>query len=347
MRFFCFFIFGFCCVLFAAGCGEKVTLKVYCDELFWAVIWEESVQFQRVYGKQVELLRNYPTEQIHDDTDVEHESVKKSYVPAPWRSMPKNERDNENNENDNNNKPKNTLDLNDNVTQTIFNIREALPGDMYLTESGLQTMTLKEQSLVSREYPFCYLTMVLLVPKGNPLFIDSVRNTLNQRHRLGIVDPSITGMGSVALDIITKVSNKTKTANKKNENDNKEYEQVKIYDTIEELLIALEQNQIDAALTWDACAQRAEKYAEIVRLEKKGDKKNDTNKNNPNAEKDNKSPIETVADDAIEEHRLIRVSIVSLTIAANESHCRRFADFLMSTEGQRILRRHGFVPTGK
>lgn len=354
--FFCFFVFSFCCVLFAAGCGEKVTLKIYCDELFWSVIWEESVQFQRVYGKQVELLRNYPTERIHEDADAEHESVKKSYVPAPWRSMPKNEREKENNENNDGNKPKIAINLDANVTQTIFNIRETLPGDMYLTESGLQTTALNEQSLVSREYPFCYLTMVLLVPKGNPLFIDSVRNTLNQKYRLGIVDPSITGMGSVAWDIITKVNNKTKTTNKKNDNNNKEYEQVKIYDTIEELLVALEQNQIDAALTWDACARRAEKYAEIVRLGKKSAEKNDANKIDPNPEKDNKSSqptesnrsqIETAADDTNEEHRLLRVSIVSLTISENESHCHRFADFLMSTEGQRILRRHGFVPTGK
>ncbi|MDR1477664.1 MAG: substrate-binding domain-containing protein [Planctomycetaceae bacterium] len=344
-------------------------MKIYCDELFWEVIWEESVQFQRVYGKRVEMLQNYPTEKIHEDTDKEHDSVKKNYVPSTWRSMPKNERNNESNENkeisenneNKNNKPKIALD--GNVTKIIFDIRETLPGDMYLTESHLQTSALKEQSLVVREYPFCYLTMILLVPKGNPLFITSVHNTLTKKHRLGIVEPSILGMGNVAWDIITKVNDKIKTTDKKNTDTNKEYEQVKIYDSIKDLLTALEQNQIDAALTWDACAWRAEKYAEVVRLEKKNAEKNIANNKTTNPDskenpqlpnpaepittKPNEPPTEIADNDRPEEHRLLRVAIVSLTISENESHCRRFADFLISTEGQRILRRHGFVPTEK
>jgi ABC-type molybdate transport system substrate-binding protein len=298
------------------------------------VIWEESVQFQRVYGKQVEILRNYPEERIHEDEGKEHESVKKSYVPAPWRSMPKNERDKENN---NNNKPKITLDSN--ITKIIFDIHETLPGDMYLTESDLQMAALKEQSLVLRTYPFCRLTMILLVPKGNPLFIDSVRNTIERQLRLGIVDPSITGMGNVAWDIITKI-NETKTT--KNNQENK---QIKIYDTIEKLLIALEQNQIDAALTWDACSWKAEKFAEIVYIGKKNSRKNNTNKIAPKEPNESKSDVVTT--DIHDEHRLLQVSIVSLTIAEKEPHCRRFADFLISKEGQRILRRHGFVPVEK
>lgn len=330
------FIFCFFCVVCFTSCENKTTLKIYCDELFWETIWEESVQFQRVYGKQVELLRNFPTERAHADSDAEHEIIKKKYVPAPWRNMPKNEQNKE--------EPRPQITLDSNVTKIIFDLHETLPGDMYLTESDIQTTALKEQSLALREYPFCYLTMILLVPKGNPLFIDSVKNTLDKQYRLGIIDPSITGMGNAAWDIITKINeSKIKKDDKKTKNknnDNKEHEHIKIYDTIKDLLEALEQNQIDAALTWDACAQKAENYAEIIQLGNKNIKpKNETST-------DTKPETEPESN-ANDEHRLLKVSIISLTIANNESHCRRFADFLISTEGQRILRRHGFVPTGK
>jgi ABC-type molybdate transport system substrate-binding protein len=339
--FYIFFVFSLFCVVLISGCSDKTTLKIYCDELFWSVIWEESAQFQRVYGKQVEILRNYPVEPVHEDDGDEHEAVKKSYVPAPWRSMPKSERDKENN----NKKPKITLD--GSVTKIIFNLRETLPGDLYLTESDLQMNVLKEQSLVLREYPFCYLTMVLLVPKGNPLFIESVRNTIDRQLRLGVVDPSITGMGSAAWDIITKINDTKKIKN--NNTNNKENEHIKIYDTIEKLLEALEQNQIDAALTWDACSRKAEKYAEVLQLGKKNIEKNKTttSQESNTQNKTNESKIAEEINDTHNEHRLVRVSIVSLTIAEKEPHCRRFADFLISTEGQRILRRHGFAPTEK
>ncbi|MDR2346741.1 MAG: substrate-binding domain-containing protein [Planctomycetaceae bacterium] len=359
--FFISFLFSFYCVVFIAGCSDKTTLKIYCDELFWEVIWEESFQFQRVYGKQVEILRNYPTETAPENSDSAHEQVKESYVPAPWRNMPKIDYGEENN-----NQPK--IVLNNNVTKIIFDLRETLPGDMYLTESGLQTTILQEQSLVAREYPFCYLTMVLLVPKGNPLFIKSVRQMLDRQYRLGIAEPSITGMGNAAWDIITKI-NETKTKNNKktknkniNENEN-ENENIKIYDTIKALLEALEQNQIDAALIWDACAKKAENYAEIVPLGKNNIQQTDVNQTNLHLIKETKSnsnsnskpentnnSIDSNSDETTElhnEHRLIRVSIVSLTIAHKEPYCRRFADFLISTEGQRILKRHGFTPTGK
>jgi ABC-type molybdate transport system substrate-binding protein len=307
-----------------------------------------------MYGKQVELLRNFPVKHIHDDPHAEHEA-RKSYVPAPWKSMPKDARNSEN-ENEN---QKSKITLNDNITKIIFDLRETMPGDMYLTESDLHNTALKEQSLVLREYPFCYLTMVLLVPKGNPLFIDSVRNTLDKKYRLGIIDPSITGMGNAAWDIITKINeSKIKKDDKKTKNkniDNKEHEHIKIYNTIKDLLEALEQNEIDAALTWDACSKKAEKYAEIVYLGKKNIKsKNtttpDTNHKTESATIANSESIESPAEnktDTQDEHKLLKVSIITLTIANNESHCRRFADFIISTEGQRILRRHGFVPTGK
>ncbi|MDR0392480.1 MAG: substrate-binding domain-containing protein [Planctomycetaceae bacterium] len=322
-------------------------MKIYCDELFWSVLWEESAQFQRLYGKQVELLYNYPVDQNAEtnntDTDTDTEPAKKSYVPAPWRNMPKNE-----NNKENKNKTA-TITLDNNITKIIFDLHETLPGDMYLTESNLQLTLLKEQLLVSREYPFCYLTMVLLVPKGNPLFIESVRDTIDRQLRLGIVEPSITGMGNAAWDIVTKINENKTTKNNNNSN-----EQIKIFNSIKNLLEALEQNQIDAALTWDACARRAEKYAEVVQLGKK--KINNTNNpktpnNTSTPEQENNTTKNNNTNnneiDTNSEHRLLRVSIISLTIAEKEPHCRRFADFLISKEGQRILQRHGFVPTGK
>jgi ABC-type molybdate transport system substrate-binding protein len=314
------------------------------------MIWEQSVQFQRVYGKQVEILRNFPTEKVHENTDADaaHNEIK-SYVPAPWRNMPKNEHKNEN-ENDTGN-PKIVLD--NNIKKLISDLRETLPADMYLTESDLQITALKEQSLATREYPFCYLTMILLVPKGNPLFIKSVRNTLEQKHRLGIIDPSINGMGIAAWDIVTKINETLTTTEKKPKNkitEKNENENIKIYDTIKDLLEALEQNQIDAALTWDACAIKTKDFAEIVHIGKNANKNNSQNANNSNnsqKNETNKTQNNNETQNTLEEHRLIRVSIVSLTIANKESHCRRFADFLISAEGQRILRRHGFTPTGK
>ncbi|MDR1925467.1 MAG: substrate-binding domain-containing protein [Planctomycetaceae bacterium] len=320
-------------------------MKIYCDELFWSVLWEESAQFQVIYGKQVSMRRNYLTQKLPDE--VEEDPNKKRYSPAPWRNMPKGNADENKSQNDNNTtNKKNQIVLNQGTTKIIMELRNSEPGDMYLTESALQLDKLQEQSLVAREYPFCYLTMVLLVPKGNPLFLDSVKGTLTQKHRLGIIDPTINGMGHAALNIINNVS-----GTKDNVADN-----VIFFATAAELLEALEQNQIDAALVWDAWVQRASNFAEGIKLGKKNQAEitsnTNTNSNTANTANTantskNNDTVDQYDDSDIDVERcVLLVSIVSLTISEDESCCRRFADFLVSAEGQRILRRHGFVTTG-
>ncbi len=45
-----------------------------------------------------------------------------------------------------------------------------------------------------------------------------------------------------------------------------------------------------------------------------------------------------------EEQSAFEISLISLSSSLNDGHNRRFADFLISTQGKKIMQKHGFVP---
>lgn len=291
------------------GCGKKetVTLQFYCSETFWDVMWEETLVFQKLYGVRIEMIpiRVGRKESTPESSGGKQEAVRR--VPAPWR-----------------NRPKVHTDLfshpplvDSRISGLIASFRNNQYGDLFLSDAAEQKAVLESHSLISHEYPFCFLTMVLLVERENPHQVGSVHEALEKGLRLGIVSPSEDGMGSVAWDIISK----TPLVRRNGQGDF----QIRTFDYQADLIQALRDGQIDAALAWDALIPRTRDFAEPIRL----------NEADPN---------EASQDETGDEHRVVRQSLVSLSTAFEEGYGRRFADFLISHEGQRILKKYGFAP---
>ncbi len=180
---------------------------------------------------------------------------------------------------------------------------------MYLTDSALEQSELKKTAQVFHEYPFCQLTLVLLVPKGDPLGVDSLKGLLEKKLRLGITDPSKDGMGLEALKIVSSYVTFV--------SDNRLQEGIRTYDRQAALLEGLEKGEVDGILVWDSFIHKAESFAQSVEL--------------------------TTSEERVD----VLQPLYGLRAAEFDGIGKRFADFLLSDQGQRILRKHGFVPMAR
>lgn len=294
-------------------------------------MWEETQVFKRLYGVDVVLipiLPYPPKEEAIDETEakkqasVKEESAPVRRIPSTWRSRPKGQRF----------LSRDQLVLDHRISGLVSSLADNQQyGDLYLSDSPEQLESLRHQSLASHEYPFCYLTMVLFVAAGNPYDIDSTQSVLEKKLRLGIASPSCSGMGSTAWSIISKTETATAVRESAEE---RLQESIVVYDHYPELFAALERGELDAALAWDALAYQTEEFASVVSL----------GTNPPKDSPDELPNDERESERFAQERRVIQQSLISLRVSNEEGYGRRFADFLISTQGQEILRKHGFVP---
>lgn len=344
------FLFG--ALLLAAavsgGCRkpEPVVLHCYCGEIFWNLMQEETLAFHRVYGVQIVLLPILPPKT--EEAAKSSRPTSSQHAPIPWRSRPKIR---------SGLKP-DAVELDPGVSQLISSLNADGRADMYLTDAMLQIGRLEDSSMIAHRYPFCYLSMSLLVAKGNPKNIKTVAGLFAQKARLGIMDSDKDGMGMTALETIAII-----TADIPEETVKSQLQQ---FSRHAELLEALETGSVDAVLVWNSLRpadyllkKYAPEYAENLFKDpiEKAKKYNSVEPMNRVleemfaailAEKEFTDRVELTANDedreGIEESRTIEISLVTLGRTLHDGHCRRFADFLISPEGRAIMRRHGFAP---
>ena len=290
---------SFLFLIFCFGCGKKPeppVLRMFCCETYWTVMKEETALFAGVYGVRIRLLPIGVVNAV-EPAPQESETASKRRSPAPWRTRPTEQQ---------------TLipgkvTLNVQIRELITSITDrARYGDMYLTDSSKQAELLREGAAVAVEYPFCVLTLTLLVAKDNPLQVDSVNSLLDANRRLGIVEPSLDGMGETAFHLISKylrVSGEGRFDGR-----------IVLFDKHVNLLAALRNQEVDAALVWEPLALEAAEFAEVIEL-------------------------------PAEERLAVRQPLLALSMAANQAYAKRFADFLISPRGREILRIHGFTPS--
>jgi len=293
MKYFVVLIVG---LVFCLGCGtpEPPILQIYYGEVYRDVLREEAAVFANVYDMRIRLLPIFvPDSEELSITESTTESKRRS--PALWRTRP-NERL--------------TLAVGRSVVDPrIKELIRAISnrttyGDLYLTDSARQTEMLYEGAAVAEEYPFCVLTLSLLVAKHNPLRIESVKSLLDAERRLGIVEPSLDGMGEAAFRLISKYQRIT--------TEGKPDERITPFDRHEKLLAALENEEVDAVLVWESLTWRTTEFAEIVELPE-------------------------------EERHAVRPPLLALSMANQQGYGKRFADFLISPKSREILKKHGFT----
>ncbi|MCL2742704.1 MAG: substrate-binding domain-containing protein [Planctomycetaceae bacterium] len=300
-------------LLTSVGCGKKEppVIYIYCSELYWNTMWEEAELFKHLYQVRVVLIPILPETAAAETPD----SGQKPAMPAPSNSG--------NRQNRRINTPWHSrpqiqrtfspelLLLDTKLTGLITSFAEGKQyGDLYVSESPEQTGELQRYSLIKDEYPFAYLTLQLLVAKENPNNVKTVQDILVKKLKVGIVAPSRFGMGSAAWDVLSKASQQVLQS----ERSAKEtlYNQVQIYNNRQDLIAAMAKGEVDAAFVWDVLVSDTVSFADVVPLQ--GD-----------------------------ERICAEQSIISLRIANEPGHGRRFADFLTSPKGKYILYKHGFV----
>ncbi|MDR2439956.1 MAG: substrate-binding domain-containing protein [Planctomycetaceae bacterium] len=359
-------------ITFSVGCwrkNEPVVLYFYCSETFWHVMQEETKAFQQIYGVQTVLI---PISLPEQNNQPQTNQVSSSDTSAKTSSLEQNRPKTKNQHSSQNG----NVILDPKIATLIEDLSNNRQGDMYLTDSSLEMDRLKSFLLVTHEYPFCFLTITLCVPKGNPFQISSVRDVFEKQLQLGITSPSKDGSGFVAWSILSDLPKDSKQIKIQEE-------LVRQFDQQYDLLEALENEEIDAALVWDTAnlktylrTKYSEEYYKRYKIRfDKAKKKWDVNEITKlidemykelymekdfaekislsgipfSKEKPEKSepseqlekPNETVLG---KEHRVIQISLISLSTTLHDRHVRRFSDFLISTQGRKILQKHGFTP---
>lgn len=356
IRYVILMVLGMICVFPWFGCKKKETpvIYFYCSELFWAVMFEEARQFDGIYGVKTVLIPILPQSpslskggedddlpskrpqtiiELPDD-DSKAQTIRQT---MSWRGRPKYQRF----------LLPDQLILDHRLSGLIASFAdEQQYGDLYLSDSPEQLEELRNQSLASHEYPFCYLTMVMPVAIGNPHDLQSVDMTLRKQLRLGIAAPSLYGMGSTAWDIIVKTPFALEN---QGQIENVLQEIIIPFDNHHQLLQALEHGEVDAVLIWDVLIDRTRDFATIVHIGRQPVEHTlDANLNSEIESSAEDGPdLEAKSEtryDLTSEHRAVPQLLVSLRVSDEPGFGRRFADFLISTQGQAVLRKHGFIP---
>jgi ABC-type molybdate transport system substrate-binding protein len=339
-RFFsCFFCFLF--ILAAFGCKkpEPVVLTMYCSETFWDVMKNETEEFRKIYGVRVKMLPIHPKSEEEPPTQQqetpEENASPKRHSPAPWRNRPKVEIDTL--------EDKTVSNINNDVDIRIRSIPLKGVVDVYLSDSPVEQDLVRDLMLISHEYPVILLKMGLWVKKGNPLNIQTIKDIIKNKKRIGITDPTQDGMGVAAkklLDTLTTTENVPK---------------IKLFDHQSDLLRALETDEVDAVLAWDAT--NIDSY--LVRQHYEEYRKRFSEPIQKALDRDNVAQFREAGIELYtallqekqftaliplkdEEQFALQIQLLSLTTTLHDKHIRRFADFLLSPYGQDLFKRHGF-----
>jgi len=307
---------------------------------------EEALFFNKTHDFQIILIpvrAGRTSEIIEDVVEIGTERL----APSPWRSMPVREEEMVKDEEDT---PAPFAQIHPDIVQQIERISEEHFGDLFLSDSPRHLDQVRNTALAANDFLVCYLTLSMLVPMGNPYQFHTVKDVLDSDQRLGIMHPSFDGLGEASWQVLKKTVPGGEPAIP--------MDRIHIFERQYDLLDALEQGDIDAALVWNATSQTSFlllKYAndalaayerEIRRAERRHDRARV------------QFIIQTIYRDIVEtmrfaeevsltenpdERHVVAVRLVALSSAFNYGHCKRFADFMRSNQGKEVLRRYGFV----
>jgi len=326
-------------VLFGCGSRSEPQLYIYCNETFWYVMQEEALFFNKLYGFQIFLVP-IRAERTADKAEGGMEIGTERHGPSQWRSMPSKQTDSET--------PRPVL--HPEIERQIESISTAHFGDMFLSDSQKHLDKVRQSALSAKDYPVCYLTLTMLVPKENPHQFHSVKDVLSANRKLGIISPSFDGLGEASWHVLDKIVPGGEFSIPR--------ELVQFYERQYDLLEALEQGDIEAALVWNATSQinfLLVKYADAYNAQYETCMREAEREQNRSKLR---SILMTMYDQLLdersfaeevpllenpEERYVVAIRLVALSSADNFGHCERFADFIRSNQGKEILRQFGFA----
>ena len=180
-------------------------------------------------------------------------------------------------------------------------------GDLFMPGSDFYVDQAEKQKLVDPETRrvLAYFIPVILVQKGNPKGVHSLRDLAEKPLRIGLGDERAVAVGRCTLELLAK--------------NNIPLDQVRQHvvctsGTVNELAMAIQLKTVDAVIVWDATARQVEAAGDIV----------------PIPEEQN----------VIEAIPLVRIAASTQPEAA-----RRFIEFAASETGRKIFTDHRYTVT--
>jgi molybdate transport system substrate-binding protein len=171
-----------------------------------------------------------------------------------------------------------------------------MPGDKsYIEQADREGMILSQQSV-------CYFVPTILVQKGNPKNIHSLRDLLADGVKLGIGDPKACAIGRKTKEIFAKNNIPWQDVEK-----HVSFQSL----TVNELGMQIQAGSLDAVIVWDAIARYYSEYGTEL-------------------------PI------PVEENVISSVNIGILTFTNNRSLAEQFVKFTVSASGQSIFKQHNY-----
>lgn len=330
------------CAATLLGCAPKETptLYIYCSETFWYVLQEEAVSFNRINGFRIILLPIRTSETSTGSDSVEVSSDQRT--PSPWLIRLRTQTDSQ------------TVDplttINPEIESQLQTIADKSFGDIFLSDSHRHIEKLSTLALSTTEFPVCYLTLTMLIPKGNPHRLHSIEEVLSANRRLGIVNPSLDGLGESSWKVLSRIFLDNESAIP--------MERIQLFERQYDLLEALELKKIDAALVWNATSQinfLLVKYAAEYNAEYQQVLREAARNRQPDelrfalkklceivvAEKSFADEVPLTANP--DERMVVSVQLVVLGSTSNYGYSKRFTDFMRSKQGKHIFQRFGFV----
>lgn len=174
-----------------------------------------------------------------------------------------------------------------------------MPGDMHYVEQA------EQEGLIASKKPVCYFIPVILVTKGNPKNIATLRDLLKPGVKLGLGNPQACAIGRKSMKIFAKNGIDVKSVEK-----NLLFSSL----TVNELGNAVKLGTVDAAIVWDATAAYYAKDADVVEI--------------PRAQ-----------------NIISIIPVAVLSFSEHKELAERFVDFITSEEGRKTFRKHNYTIT--
>jgi len=175
-------------------------------------------------------------------------------------------------------------------------------GDVYMPGDEHYVELARQEGLVASSRPACYFVPVILVRKGNPKGIRTLRDLLHPDVALALGDAQACAIGRQTQMVLSKNGIAAEDVDKR---------VVFRSLTVNELALHLEVGKADATVVWDAIAAQYAEDTEVVVI-------------------------------PAEENVVSTVPVAVLTTSGQPELARRFADFAAGPQGQAVFRRHHY-----
>jgi len=175
-------------------------------------------------------------------------------------------------------------------------------GDLFMPGDAFYIDKVEPPEFIESKHKVCYFIPEILVRKGNPKNINSLKDLVKPGVRLGLGDPKACAIGRNSVQIFEK-SNINMEDVKKNLVFNSL--------TVGELGVQIEVGKVDAVIVWDSTAAHYADSGDTIKIPK------------------DRNVISSVA-------------IALLGSSRNKELAGEFIDFVTSIRGQELFRKHHF-----